>query len=66
MTDKDLDKQMENNTKEENGMIINESKNTFMPKDEKELRYLEKMADEAMEEIKAGKCKPYKELKWFR
>lgn len=56
----------QNNTKEENGMIIDESKNTFMPKDEKELRYLEKMADEAMEEIKAGKCKPYKELKWFR
>lgn len=61
--EKDL---IEYNTKEENGMNINETKNTFEPKDEKELRYLEKMADEAMEEIKAGKCKPYKELKWFR
>lgn len=66
MTDKDENKATENNIKEENSMIIDESKNTFMPKDEKELRYLEKMADEAMEEIKAGKCKPYKELKWFR
>jgi len=64
MTDKDLDKQMENNTKEENGMIINESKNTFMPKDEKELRYLEKMADEAMEAIKTGNYKPFEEFKW--
>lgn len=27
--------QINDNTKEENGMIINESKNTFMPKDEK-------------------------------
>lgn len=64
MTDKDENKATENNIKEENGMIINESKNTFMPKDEKELRYLEKMADEAMEAIKAGKCKPFKDFKW--
>lgn len=54
----------QNNTKEENGMIINESKNTFMPKDKKELRYLEKMADEAMEAIKTGNYKPFKEFKW--
>lgn len=54
----------QNNTKEENGMIIDEAKNTFMPKDEKELRYLEQLADEAMEAIKAGKCKPYKDFKW--
>ena len=54
----------QNNAKEENGMIIDETKNTFMPKDEKELKYLEKMADEAMEAIKAGKCKPYKDFKW--
>lgn len=45
-------------------MIINESKNTFMPKDEKELRYLEQLADRTMEAIKAGKCKPFKEFKW--
>lgn len=56
--------QIKNNTKEENGMIINESKNTFMPKDEKELKYLEKMADEAMEAIKTGNYKPFEEFKW--
>lgn len=54
----------QNNTKEENGMIINESKNTFMPKDKKELEYLEKLADRAIAEYKAGKCKPYKDFKW--
>ena len=54
----------QNNTKEENGMIIDEAKNTFMPKDEKELKYLEQLADRAMEAIKAGKCKPYKDFKW--
>lgn len=61
--EKDL---IENNTKEEDGMVINESKNTFMPKDEKELKYLEQLYDETIAEFKAGKCKPYKELKWFR
>lgn len=45
-------------------MIINESKNTFIPKDEKELRYLEQLADRAIDEYKAGKCKPYKDFKW--
>ena len=55
--------QINNNIKEENGMIINESKNTFIPKDEKELRYLEQLADRTMEAIKAGKCKPFKEFK---
>lgn len=64
MTNKDLDKQMENNIKEENGMIIDEKNNTFMPKDEKELRYLEQLADRAIAEYKAGKCKPFKEFKW--
>lgn len=54
----------QNNTKEENGVIIDETKNTFMPKDEKELKYLEKMADEAMEAIKTGNYKPFKEFKW--
>lgn len=54
----------QNNTKEENGMIIDEAKNTFMPKDEKELRYLEQLADRAIAEYKAGKCKPYKDFKW--
>ena len=54
----------QNNTKEENGMIIDEAKNTFMPKDEKELRYLEQLADRAIAEYKAGKCKPYKAFKW--
>jgi len=56
--------EIKNNTKEENGMIINESKNTFMPKDKKELEYLEKLADRAIAEYKAGKCKPYKDFKW--
>ena len=64
MTNKDLDKQMENNIKEENGMIIDEKNNTFEPKDEKELRYLEQLADRAIAEYKAGKCKPYKDFKW--
>lgn len=58
------DELKENNAKEENGMIINEAKNTFMPKDEKELRYLEQLADRAIAEYKAGKCKPYKDFKW--
>ena len=66
MTNKDENKATENNTKEENGMIIDEKNNTFMPKDEKELRYLEQLADRAIAEYKAGKYKPYKELKWFR
>ena len=54
----------QNNTKEENGMIIDEAKNTFMPKDEKELRYLEQLTDRAMEAIKTGNYKPFKEFKW--
>ena len=58
------DELKENNAKEENGMIIDEAKNTFMPKDEKELRYLEQLADRAIAEYKAGKCKPYKDFKW--
>ena len=61
--EKETDK-TQNNTKEENGMIIDEAKNTFMPKDEKELKYLEQLADRAIAEYKAGKCKPYKEFKW--
>lgn len=64
MTDKDENKITENNTKEENGMIIDKAKNTFEPKYEKELRYLEKMADEAMEAIKTGNYKPFKDFKW--
>ncbi|MBQ8671493.1 MAG: hypothetical protein IJ525_03120 [Alphaproteobacteria bacterium] len=56
--------QIKDNTKEENSMIINESKNTFMPTDKKELRYLEQLADRAIAEYKAGKCKPYKDFKW--
>ncbi len=64
MTDKDENKATENNIKEENSMIIDESKNTFMPKDEKELRYLEQLADRAIAEYKAGKCKPFKDFKW--
>lgn len=55
---------IEYNTKEENGMIIDEKNNTFMPKDEKELRYLEQLADRAIAEYKAGKCKPFEEFEW--
>lgn len=49
---------------EEDGMIINKSKNTFTPKDPKELKWLEALADKAMEEIKAGKYKPISEFPW--
>lgn len=64
MTDKDENKATENNIKEENGMIIDEAKNTFMPKDKKELRYLEQLADRAIAEYKAGQCIPFEEFKW--
>lgn len=49
---------------EEDGMIINKSKNTFTPKDPKELKFLEDMYDKAIEEIKAGKYKPIEEFEW--
>lgn len=59
--EKDL---IEYNTTEENGMNINETKNTFEPENEKELAYLRKLVEETIAEYKAGQCVPFDKFKW--